>query len=423
MKIGINARNLLAINTNHGQYTIHLLQEFDKMNLEHEFFLFVPTEPKNINFSSRNFHLIIVPEKVPPFLSKGFAKLWWEQSLLPTACEKLKIDFFHSLYAASSIFTQKYPVLTTMHDTIPWKLPSYHRRFTTRVGLNFTKKGLKKSDRIVAVSINTKLDIASLLDYSYPKISVLPNGIPENFTPELSIETREFIKTRYNLTKPFIFYTGGFDKRKNLKRLIEAFSVIVNEKGISDYDLVIAGSIAVENPDNLYYEPSMLNSYSSELGLKNYVKFIGAVPENDLVQIYKMCEVFAYPTLFEGFGLPVAEAFATATPVVTSYTGSMMEICKNGAIFVDPFNPSSIADGILEILQNKNLSSKIAITGFEMSKIYNWSRIAKEYIKIYELMKTEWDEKISLKKAKMKSSDIKKQIEKNENLPESDRDQ
>ncbi|GEM_PF-4512914 len=399
MKIGINAKYLLEPFTNYGKYTYNLLSKFDSMNLEDEFYLFVPEEPKNIKFNSRNFHLIIIPEK-KSILGDDFSKFWWENFLVPVACEKLKLDIYHSLYQVGSVFKQKFPVVVTFHDTTKWKLPSYHKKFISKIILNLTKVGLKNSYKIISTSINTKLDIAALLDVSYKKIIVLPNGITKNFNPVLSITERDMIKTRYNIHRSFILYVGGFDKRKNLKKAIESFSILVNEKGFNDYDFIIAGSISINNKDSLYYEPSMLSSYASELGLKDTIKFVGAVSESDLANLYKMASVFLYPTLFEGFGMPVAESFACATPVVTSYTGSMMEISKNGAVFVDPFSSNSIADGISEILKNKNIASRLSISGFEMSRIYDWDRVATETINVYKNTIAEWKDVENLKNKK-----------------------
>jgi len=396
MKIGINARYIDTPFVGIGQVTLRLISKLSEFDKENEYFLFVSNEidTENLNLGE-NFQVIEIPEM--KLLGKGFAKVHWEQIAVPSACEKIGVDLYHVLYEAAPMFRQPFPVITCVHDTIPWKVSDHNKKLTTKLRLLANKVGMKNSDFITTVSINAKIDIISLLGINYEeKIVVLPNGRSDVFTPNLVLENRNAVLGRFNIKRPFILHVGNYEKRKNLKKALEAFAIYIEKYKQDNLDFLIIGPTPKVLNEEIYFEPSKLSIYADELGLKGRVKFLGVVSEKDLITLYAMAECLVYPSIYEGFGVPIIEAFSSLTPVVTSYMGTLMEVSKGNAIYVDPFNAESIADGINEAITNESLISKITIAGYKISNFYSWDETARRTLELYRIAKERWDEKNKL---------------------------
>jgi len=274
------------------------------------------------------------------------------------------IDVFHS-----SDWTQpptRAAKVTTIHDFGFIKYPDVaHPKIAAvmRRRLDLVKK---ESDLIIAVSEATKKDIVDLLGISAKKIRVIHEAVPEEFksAPRKEVER---IKKRYKIKGNYLLSVSTLEPRKNLKRIIEAFSQLSTLN--SQFNLVIVGKFGWGEL------PSSVIRHSSS------IIFTGYVPNKELPALYSGASCFTYPSLYEGFGLPILEAFACQCPVVTSNISSMPEVAGQAAVLVDPLDVKDIARGIKEVLENRK---KLIKAGSDRVKQFSWEKAAKETLKVYQ---------------------------------------
>jgi glycosyltransferase involved in cell wall biosynthesis len=404
LKIAFNARFLSKPYNGFGQHCIRLIQNLAKIDKENHYYLFIHDKDSYIPPDlPSNFEVKLLEEKYR-FLGKGFSKFYWEQMVVPEAAEKFKVDLLHNPYDTAPFFAQPFATISTIHDIIPWKLPDYHRKLNTRLRLYVNRKSLRNVDKIIALTISAKLDVAALLDIDADNVLVIPNAKADHFVPEVNFEKMQIVRERFNIDSEYIFYIGGFDKRKNLKRLIEGFYLFKQRNRSLDYKLIIAGSPPATNNNKLYYDVGTLSVYANNLGIKNSVKFIGTVTDEELQILYTMARCFVYPSLYEGFGIPVLEAMSCLTPVVTSVSGSLMEVTKNAAVLCNPFDPGSISNSITQIVTDGDLYYKLSILGNEIAKYYSWDEIAQKTLSVYRSTVEEFQQEHGKKKRGSRSN-------------------
>ncbi len=268
--------------------------------------------------------------------------------------------------------------VVTIHDLTPIKYPdvifSKSRLLQSRQRMYFylMKKAWKKAKTIITVSQSSANDIVDLLGVSKARVKVVPNGVGEQFKKKFTQEQAEAILEKYKITKPYIFYIGGLNAHKNVETLIRAFSVISDEK----VNLVIGGKTSNDNSSgqNTYFK---IHKLAEELGVVKRVTFTGFIDDQDLPCLYKKAEVFVYPSLYEGFGLPPLEAMASGTPVVASNVSSIPEVVGDSGVLLDPTDPHQFALAIDNILVNPNLRQDLSAKGIDRAENFNWKEAAK----------------------------------------------
>lgn len=220
---------------------------------------------------------------------------------------------------------------------------------------------------IVAVSETTKQDLIELLAIPPHKISVVPEALPEEFrlvSQTLGQDEYETIKTQLKLNQPFILFVGTLEPRKNLPRLIDAWLPLAN-----DYQLVIAGETGWEQnlPDH------------------QQIRRLGSVSDQQLAVLYAEAAAFAFPSLYEGFGLPILEAFHHGTPVVTSDNSGMKEVAGNAAVLVDPFSVESIRSGLEQILNENLEQQQLRLKRMIIrQQMFSWTLAAQQMVRVYQ---------------------------------------
>lgn len=261
--------------------------------------------------------------------------------------------------------------IVTIHDLGYEYLEEYHK-FPQRLYLNkSTVFASKHASHLIAVSQATKKDLVERLGVSSSRISVVYEGInKEIFKPQSKKVVGE-VKEKYGL-KEYLLFVGTIQPRKNLKNLILAYAQIYNKY---DIDIVIAGKSGWLDKD-IYQLPK-------ELNIEGRVKFLHYVPQKDLPALYSGAKALTFPSLFEGFGLPIVEAFACGLPVLTSNVSSMPEVANNSALLINPYDIFSITKGLEQILSNNNLREQLTRKGFERAKLFSWEKAAKETIEIF----------------------------------------
>lgn len=362
MIIGVNTRFLLPdYLEGYGNFLFETFNRITKSQKDHRFiFIFDrPWDPGHI-WSENITPVLAGPSARHPLLWK-----WWYDFKVPAILRKEKADVFVSCDGFCSLRTNV-PQCLVIHDLAflhyPQGIKNSHLRYYKRN----TPKFLSKANRIVTVSEFSKKDITENYSIDERKIDVIYNGVKNNFHV-INDEEKSTVKNKYTGDKEYFLYAGPIHPRKNLINLLKAFSIF-KKRQKSGIKLVIAGRLAWKFVSFL----QDLKSYK----YRDDVVVTGYIPDDELVQLMGGAYAFVYPSLFEGFGLPVAEAMRSGIPVITSSNSSMQEIAGDSALYADPREPSSIAEKLILIYKDENLRRKLIEMGIERSMQFNWDKTA-----------------------------------------------
>ena len=372
MNIGINASFLRKPYTGIGQVTTHVLNEIaqrsqtDKSMKNHKFFIYCEDEcdielPKN--FYRRSF--------LPRFYKRDdlFRKLLWEKMWLPRRAHKDKCDILISLYQSTTVikYTDMQHIML-VHDVIPHIFPEYLGNWRKKLYWEQTEKGMYSSNKIITVSQHTKIDLESKLNIKAAKISVDTIAVDPIFQKEISDLEESKVLQKYNLTKGYIYTGGGLEMRKDADRTLRAYKLL-REKWSDAPDLVVSGKLMPELSPMVVDVERIVR----ELGIEDYVRVLGFVPQEDLPALYRGAKLFVFPSRYEGFGMPVLEAMSVGTPVITARNSSLEEVGGDVVAYVE-HEDELICDKMMELLQDEELLQKMSIQGKERSGQFTWDK-------------------------------------------------
>lgn len=268
--------------------------------------------------------------------------------------------------------------VVTVHDLADFLFPT-DNGFRHSLRLYLARHGLARAARIIAVSRATKLDLAELFHIHPQKIEVIHNAIDERFRRPSRHEEKKLVLERYGVNYPFLLYAGNVKPQKNLVRVIEAFAVLKGELGAHpvyrDLKLILIGDELSKHSD--------LRRAVIKTRIQQDVRFLGFVPIDVLRVFYSSAEVFVFPSLYEGFGLPPLEAMAQGTPVVVSSVSSLPEVVGNAAVMVNPDNIFDIAHGVKSVLLDAGARELLRERGLEQVKRFSWDRSVECVLEIY----------------------------------------
>lgn len=350
-----------------GRYAYELLKEFAQRK-ENQFIVHLKTDP-----------LPDLPKKTASFSYKVFgpSKLWTQFALPVKLALGAKLDVFASLGHYGPRFS-RIPYVVTIHDLSYLHYPQMFRKEDLYQLTNWSKYSIENSAHIIAVSQCTKDDIVKNYKVDPKKISVTHEGYDKkNFYPQQRSKI-ESVKKKYKIYGDYIIYVGTLQPRKNIERLLEAFTTIVygNKKAVNrqlitdNLTLVIAGKKGWIY-DSIYQKAKNLN-------VEKKVIFTDFVPDIELPALISGAKVYVLPSLWEGFGIPVIEAQACGVPVVASSTSSLPEIVGESGILINPQSISSIAEGLKKVLSEDGLRHQLIKKGFENIKRFSWQKCATE---------------------------------------------
>jgi glycosyltransferase involved in cell wall biosynthesis len=310
----------------------------------------------------------------PTRISPQWLSRIWHRVHLPVPVELFTglVDIFHATDFVLPPTRRRTRALLTVHDLSFVRVPAAAsprlRAYLDRV----VPDSVGRADHILADSQATKDDLVSLYKVSEGKVTVLLSGVDARFR-HAADSLLMTIRSRYGLQRPFILSVGTIQPRKNYTRLIHAF-VWLRQKGY-DLDLVIVGGRG-------WLEDSIYQTVQ-DTRMQEYVHFIGYADENDLPPLYSAAECLAFPSLYEGFGLPILEAMACGTPVVTSNVSSLPEVAGDAALIVDPYDTESIAHAIQRLLDDTTLRSHLVQKGYKRAGHFSWDESARKLRQIY----------------------------------------
>lgn len=368
MLISIDARGATwYTGTGIGTYTKQILSHILNIDKENSYYLF---------WSGRNYDSFNNYDNVTVSISSRKHHRFWEQYYIPDILRSKKVDLYHVPQNGIGLPQKKSSLyIATIHDLIPYIMPEtvgrgYLTKFISQMPLI-----ISSIDMIITVSEWSKKDIMRVFNVPENKIAVTHLAADDMFMPIDKLKSLDFIKERYNINQNIILYLGGFSPRKNVKSILVAFSMIKDNLS-KDYKIVIIGSAKDDH--------QFLIKLSHSLGIGDRVFFTGYVPYEDLPYFYNAADVFVYPSLYEGFGLPVLEAMKCGTPTISSNVSSIPEVAGDGAILINPFDTEELAKSMEEVLESKGIKADLISKGFERTEIFNWEKTACETLKIYQ---------------------------------------
>lgn len=307
-------------------------------------------------------------------LWNGFRHLIWIQIVLPIRLLLLRADLLHASSQFAPIFSPC-PVVLTLFDTFHLTQPSQRRNKLAPLYLRlFVAVSVWRADVICAISIDARKDIESAYRIPSGRIQITYLGVNPLYRP-LSEARIAAIREKYALSRPFFVFVGTWTPRKNLPRLIEAFRIFRNETCV-DYELILVG------PRRPPTERNDVMELLQDPQIAQHVRSLGYVPDEDMPGIYAACEALVFPSLAEGFGLPVIEAMACGTPVLVSAVSCLPEVAGNAALFFDPEDPADIAR-TMKLILSPDIRRELSQKGLQRAQLFTWKNTALETEKAY----------------------------------------
>lgn len=306
---------------------------------------------------------------------KPFIRIFWEQVIQPLALRQIKVDLLHALAFVAPL-ASPCPYVVTVYDLSFKHYPEAFRPFQRWYLNHFTAHSVKQARAIITISESTRQDVITFLGAPPEKVYTIYCGADESFRPLPAAEIAAF-KAAQHLPDTFVLYLGTLEPRKNVEGLIRAYARW-REKEATAPPLVVAGG------KGWYYH--QIFDLIETLHLKEAIHFPGYVPQEMLPLWYNAAALFVYPSFFEGFGLPVLEAMACGTPVITSAVSSLPEVVGHPetARLVDPEDIDSLAETMAEVMRHSDLRATISQNGLAQAAKFNWEKTAQETVAVYK---------------------------------------
>ena len=373
MKIAIEAQRIFR-RDKHGMdfVVLEVLRELQKRKDGNEYYVLVAPGEDCCLKESDNLHIIELRCPTYPL---------WEQIALPRAVRRLKVDILHCTSNTAPLWCP-IPLVLTLHDII-YLEPRQHRSpsLYQEMGWHYRRlvvpRILKKCKKIITVSHFECTRIREALHLPNTQITAVYNGYSTHFRKNETLD--ENIIQKYIPQEGFLFFLGNTDPKKNAARTLKAYSLYLKASAIKR-PLLIA-DLKEEHIDALLQQEGITD-------IKVHLFYPGYIDNRDLVTLYSAAFAFLYPSLRESFGIPMLEAMACGTPVITSNTSAMPEVAGADAILVNPQMPSEIADAILQLEKNNDFYRQQSAYGLERVKQFSWKSTAEEYVKIYNEIHT-----------------------------------
>ncbi len=360
-------------NTGSGQYIRYLLQNLRRVAPDLQMTMVMPPHnpaptdlPPNVN---------IIPTRGD---SGNLGKVLFEQRSYPQAVKKSGADIAHVPYWGPPLSSPA-KLVTSILDVIPVALPEYSNGFRARLYTSLVSAASRGNAHTITISNAAKADIVKYLGLPEDSITTTYLAADEAYHPRMGAERDAAVRAKYDLPDQFVLYMGGFDIRKQVNELLLAYTYVGQAEG-DNIPLVIAG----REPE--WGSPMFpdLRKYAEELKITDYVRWIGYVDEADKPSLYRLADVFVYPSVYEGFGLPVLEAMASGTPVVANEVSSIPEVTGDAAFLVGEGNARAMGGAIIAILLQQSFRESMINQGLARATNFSWRKTAKETLAVYE---------------------------------------
>lgn len=366
MRVAFDAHMVGSRETGNEVYARNMASALARVGSGHEFLIFV-TDTSSLGrmqtFSNSDCNLVAVPSN--PWVRLGFA--------IPYQMWRRGADILHVTYVAPLVLGK--PFVVTVHDVSFERFPEFFGLRDLAILKTLVPIAVRRAERIIAPSDFTKRELVSVYQVPESKVEVVYEAADAAFGPGVDASRIEMVRAKYGIYGEYVLYVGNVQRRKNIARLMLAFRHARSHGNLPLQLVVVGQETGIRDT---------LSERTRDLSRECQVKFLGFVPDEDLAPLYAGALMFAYPSLYEGFGLPVVEAMACGTPVLTSNTSALAEVSGHSAFLVNPMSVEDIANGLLTLATDANLRQRLSNAGLENARRFSWEKSALKMLKVYE---------------------------------------
>ena len=369
MRYGIDGRYIQDHFPGIGRYTYHLAHQLAMLASQDTLVLFYDPVAKNTRYDLSTLsglpNIELVPAPVGTFSLR-------QQVVLPRLARRHRLDLYHvPSYLAP--YAMPCPIVATIHDLIPYLCPQSSAPYVRQMFAAFSRLTLRRAARILTDSASTRDDLRRTMGARPAQITVVPLAVDALFTPRQQEETDEVLR-RLGIAQPYLLYVGINKPHKNLERLIDAWLALpASVRG--GHTLVWAGWEDVRYPQ--------ARQRVRAAGKAAGVRILGPVQEKDLPNLYAGALAFVFPSLYEGFGLPILEAMACGTPVACSNRTALAEVAGGAALLFDPEDGAAIREALARLLTEPELRQELTAQGQQRVQEFTWQRTAAATLAVY----------------------------------------
>jgi glycosyltransferase involved in cell wall biosynthesis len=373
MRIGIDASPLWSRTKHSGipRAVREILLQLQRLDRDNDYYLYSKSD---IDFAleNRRWHKYIHP-RIPHLLGSLYLK-----RNLGDGHGASSLDVFWNTRTFAFPFglTARAGRVITVHDLV-WLL--YPETMTTRNRIAqrlFAERAIQQADKVIAVSESTRRGLVERIGVAPEKITVVHHGVADPFTPRDPGQSARLISEKYGTSSDYICTVGTMEPRKNIVTLIEATKILRDRKQLRHQLLIVGGS---------GWSNSNVHASFDRCGLtERDVRFLGQIPDEDLPALYSGARLFVYPSLYEGFGIPLVEAMACGCPIVASNTSSIPEVVQDAGLFVSPRRPEEFADAILRVGGDAGLRRILVEKGLKRAQSFRWDTAARGVLRAFE---------------------------------------
>lgn len=373
IRVGLSTSVIQRGRSGIARYVLSLLDEFQQPSHKFEFFVFVLKDDLPLfDFLNASVRKVVVSER----FRSPVADILWHQWVLPRLVKKYSLDVIHVPSYRRMMRRAPCATLATIHDLAPFRLSGKYDRARMVYGRVIARFLARQQDRIIAVSQATADDIHRYYGTATDRVQVIQNGIDHRkFYPGDALEAKAWVEAKHSISKPFFLYVARFEHpAKNHRRLIDAFDAFKEKTG-SNWQLVLGGGD--------WHGAEKIHGRIRESPYRDEIHTMGFISDKALPIWYRAANVFVFPSLFEGFGLPPLEAMACACPVICSTRGSLKEIVGDAAVLIDPENADDLERKMVELASDESLRAKLRAKGMDWVQSFTWERCASETMDVY----------------------------------------
>jgi glycosyltransferase involved in cell wall biosynthesis len=365
MRIAFDGTTLRPGRTGVGYYTEHLLQHLSRESAGDELVV-ISNRPVDVTRALAP-HIRIVSSR------RRVPRMVWMQTLAPRLLRELGADVVHFTNGMIPV-ASPIPTVVTIHDMSLTMYPRYHPLRRVLLNRPFVNLAARRADAVITVSQSAKRDIVRLYNLPADRVHVVHEAAAPSFRRVADPAELDRVRRRYGLADRFVLYVGTIEPRKNLRQLLEGFAAR-HKRGDLPHQLVCAGPYGWLSGD--------IQQRIERLKVRDAIRFTGYVPFDDLPALYTLAEMFVFPSLYEGFGLPVIEAMASGTPVITGLVPALAEVAGGAIEHVPQLEPDALGEAMVALARNPDRRAQLSAMGLARSRAFSWERAARETLQVY----------------------------------------
>ncbi|MEE2700472.1 MAG: glycosyltransferase family 1 protein [Bacteroidota bacterium] len=370
MRIGFDAKRAFSNNTGLGNYSRDAIKVLSHYFPDDKYFLYTPKKNNNHKLAFINDRENIAIQTPESLLNRTLKAYWRSKSVVKDLLAN-KIDIYHGLSneLPIGIETTSIKTVVTIHDLIFMRYPNLFKAIDRKIYHKKFKSACQRANKIIAISKQTKEDIIDFFCIPEEKIEVVYQGCNKVFQSKIHEDEKQSTISKYDLPKNYLLYVGTIEERKNLLTLLQALKELPRQK------LVVIGN-------GKSYRVKC-QRFITKHKLSDRVIFLSDLSLEEIAVIYQVANIMIYPSIFEGFGIPILEALFSKTPIITSEQGCFSEVGGLNSKYINPLSVSAMKEAIMEIQDSSELQHNMTEKGFEYAQKFTDDKIAKNLMEVY----------------------------------------